>query len=408
MQRNWGVVVAACIGITRVAAGEGIVERIQPGPGVRVFVPSGCSFDGSVVVGKGYRSDDVQIEKASYWTTETGVVFLDSTRGAGGSDARSISNDGAVIVGRRTQTGFRFTVASGLQVYPQLLGVSSSLATRVSRGGQRVRIDSTDVWARPNVLVEPSGVQVPLTRTMDGRTLSFAVSSPNLKWHVAIINAGKFLISDLAGNDRILELPGLAVSISAVSDDGSRVGGVYLENGRRRGIFRATLAGAVERVAFPAAWSSVTSPFFSDDLTVATFGVYSRFPNYLRAYAWREGDGIHPIASFLRGAFPTPRYVYSNTGVLSGDGAVVVQGFYAPPASREEYYRLTLDAGRVCRADFDGDGIVADSDFVIFLQSMELIDAPFIDDRCDLNDDGMVEDADFGEFALAYGELVCP
>jgi hypothetical protein len=57
-----------------------------------------------------------------------------------------------------------------------------------------------------------------------------------------------------------------------------------------------------------------------------------------------------------------------------------------------------------CPGDFNGDGQVDDSDFVLFaLYYNELTDP-----RGDLNGDNNTDDADFQVFAQAYNELLCP
>ncbi|MBL8886824.1 MAG: hypothetical protein JNK16_09200 [Phycisphaerales bacterium] len=64
---------------------------------------------------------------------------------------------------------------------------------------------------------------------------------------------------------------------------------------------------------------------------------------------------------------------------------------------------LTLEVALTCAADFNGDDLVDDSDFVIFVAAYnELLDA-----RCDLNGDTVTDDADFVDFASAYNDLLC-
>ncbi|MBL8876042.1 MAG: hypothetical protein JNM86_09640 [Phycisphaerae bacterium] len=65
-----------------------------------------------------------------------------------------------------------------------------------------------------------------------------------------------------------------------------------------------------------------------------------------------------------------------------------------------------------CPADLNGDGMVEDSDFVIFANAYNLLDCmdPTMPAGCpaDLNADEFVDDADFVLFAAAYNELLCP
>lgn len=65
-------------------------------------------------------------------------------------------------------------------------------------------------------------------------------------------------------------------------------------------------------------------------------------------------------------------------------------------------------AAFACPADFNGDGLVDDSDFVIFTGAYNDLVVPPADGVCDLNDDGLVDDADFTFFVTAYDELICP
>jgi len=63
-----------------------------------------------------------------------------------------------------------------------------------------------------------------------------------------------------------------------------------------------------------------------------------------------------------------------------------------------------------CPSDFNGDGFVEDSDFVMFVTAYNELLCPEPPGACpcDLNKDGLVEDADFVFFVSAYNELVCP
>ncbi|MBX3379298.1 MAG: aryl-sulfate sulfotransferase [Phycisphaeraceae bacterium] len=65
-----------------------------------------------------------------------------------------------------------------------------------------------------------------------------------------------------------------------------------------------------------------------------------------------------------------------------------------------------------CAADFNGDNMVDDGDFVVFLAAYNLLlcDDPAMPAECpaDLNADGFVDDADFVVFIGAYDTLLCP
>lgn len=69
-------------------------------------------------------------------------------------------------------------------------------------------------------------------------------------------------------------------------------------------------------------------------------------------------------------------------------------------------------AAGACPGDLNGDDLVDDSDFVLFLAAYNILDCadPSMPAGCpaDLNSDGVVDDSDFVLFVAAYNELVCP
>jgi len=71
-----------------------------------------------------------------------------------------------------------------------------------------------------------------------------------------------------------------------------------------------------------------------------------------------------------------------------------------------------LGAVDPCPADLNGDHVVNDFDFLIFLPAYDILDCadPTMPQGCpaDINEDGVVDDADFLIFLPAYDTLVCP
>jgi hypothetical protein len=61
-------------------------------------------------------------------------------------------------------------------------------------------------------------------------------------------------------------------------------------------------------------------------------------------------------------------------------------------------------AEATCICDLNADGVVDDSDFVMFVVSYDLLEDPL----GDFNGDGVTDDADFVTFVVAYNELLCP
>jgi len=166
---------------------------------------------------------------------------------------------------------------------------------------------------------------------------------------------------------------------------------------------------------------------------------YETVPSPLPPYA--EGgaptlgaihEPLNPVARFVRkfiGSGLRPRL--ATTPLLRGrtilewtDGAMlasihtfrkrvdlgfwpVANGGYDPASDAVWLAANALDYAvrhKPCPGDFNGDGIVEDTDFVLFVAYYN----DLLDPRGDLNGDGLTEDADFVIFVAAYDALVCP
>jgi len=148
------------------------------------------------------------------------------------------------------------------------------------------------------------------------------------------------------------------------------------------------------------------------------------------------GEPAHPIASFVR-KFDgkTNSFRLSSTPLLRGrtiikwtDGKMLASahnskkradlGFWPPSDydgnngwnQRTDGTWIMANAlefvvrAKPCPGDFNGDGVVDDADFSLFIGFYDAL----VDPRGDLNGDGNSEDADFSVFVGAYNNLVCP
>lgn len=85
-----------------------------------------------------------------------------------------------------------------------------------------------------------------------------------------------------------------------------------------------------------------------------------------------------------------------------------------PGAIARPTLTLTILAtiAQACPGDLNSDGLVDDTDFVIFAAAYEILDCTdnSMPANCpsDLNHDAIVDDADFVQFAAAYETLLCP
>ncbi|MBX3381171.1 MAG: hypothetical protein KF805_13840 [Phycisphaeraceae bacterium] len=95
------------------------------------------------------------------------------------------------------------------------------------------------------------------------------------------------------------------------------------------------------------------------------------------------------------------------------DADIALFRLYDAALSPEQAFALAQDFfGPSCPCDLNGDGLVDDTDFVIFLAAYNILDCadPAMEPDCpaDFNRDGLVEDSDFVVFVAAYNELLCP
>lgn len=102
--------------------------------------------------------------------------------------------------------------------------------------------------------------------------------------------------------------------------------------------------------------------------------------------------GNHFQGGISRYAFNAPNNDWTYVGLITTP-TIGSFGTYVAPA---------------CPADFNGDKLVDDIDFVLFAQAYDLGTAPPAGRDFDLTNDGLVDDADFVLFATAYDQFTCP
>ncbi|MBX3388156.1 MAG: hypothetical protein KF691_01730 [Phycisphaeraceae bacterium] len=72
-----------------------------------------------------------------------------------------------------------------------------------------------------------------------------------------------------------------------------------------------------------------------------------------------------------------------------------------------DVFQIEAVEGIDCPADLNGDGLVEDTDFVIFVASYNALVVPPASRFADLDEDGLVNDDDFVLFVAAYDALLC-
>ncbi|MBX3387960.1 MAG: hypothetical protein KF691_00750 [Phycisphaeraceae bacterium] len=133
-------------------------------------------------------------------------------------------------------------------------------------------------------------------------------------------------------------------------------------------------------------------------------------------------DGGSIVLSATGGSGSTLRWFAGScagTQIGTGNGLSIS----APTMTTTYYARWETSCGvsscaavtvtvRICPADFNCDGVVEDTDFVVFANSYDIFDCsePSMINNCaaDINGDGFVDDTDFVMFAAAYDAFECP
>lgn len=188
--------------------------------------------------------------------------------------------------------------------------------------------------------------------------------------------------------------------------------GIFMETLRRRGV---ALNG--HRVLSEAAVTQMFTRQTANPITILGTPVQTPFTDGADygVGVWLDerdasGNLIGALAAGARGFSIWIDFDDGMVGVFATDLSVSgnVQGLlYLLRAAAQDAARQPL-----CPSDLDHDGLVADSDFTLFVNAYDVIgcanQAMTPGCQADLNHDGNVNDADFSLFVVAYNDLLCP
>ncbi len=149
-----------------------------------------------------------------------------------------------------------------------------------------------------------------------------------------------------------------------------------------------------------------------------SFGVSSEDLNFLPASAKIAGTTTATPGQVLQGQndWANIKYKVSVDGKELANDVSISDGC---PTS-ESIAALDVAVPVPCDADFNGDGLVDDLDFQVFVVAYDkllceeeggggtIVRNTAGDCPCDLNNDRVVDDLDFQIFVVAYNELLCP
>ncbi|MBS0189727.1 MAG: M12 family metallo-peptidase [Phycisphaerales bacterium] len=279
--------------------------------------------------------------------------------------------------------------------------------------------------------------------TIDNSTLSHnsaswggavAVDSSTLTVRTSRVSRNTALVYNGGGvdaNAAVLKIQNSLVSDNSAASDG---GGLWIASNTNASIENVTLAansaasytgGAT--VYFASAnftncvlWGNAGGLASLQDKNLVYYSATGN-PGYTSVQGWTGSlGGLNNNAGnplFVNPAGGNYRLGPGSTCINTGDNSALASGFPLDIAGLPRRSG-TIDRGAFeytlnnCPADFNGDGLVDDSDFSLFVggyNTLDCADASMpADCLFDLNHDGIVEDADFSLFALAYNDLICP
>ena len=141
----------------------------------------------------------------------------------------------------------------------------------------------------------------------------------------------------------------------------------------------------------------VLSPEVAEHSFVVPFATPYRYDGGNLCVTMRLGHMTGATTVNFDGRFrPTGHNARRSVGSSTATGGNTALSFaarlmFTPPAP-------------TCPADFNGDGVVDDADFALFVRGYDVLETA----AGDLNFDAMTDDADFSVFVAAYEALVCP
>ncbi len=148
-------------------------------------------------------------------------------------------------------------------------------------------------------------------------------------------------------------------------------------------------------------WNSLGAGMSTDDTEASSSFEFAAISNVLDAWAICDvSDSVQAMTLdpasnhgwLLLPTGPDGWRFKSSESAIAGDRPMLEVTFVSP----------------VCAGDLSGDGLVDDSDFVLFVAAYDLFESPPASSFADFNADGSVDNPDFAMFATAYDALLCP
>lgn len=329
---------ATALAGTVVAAFPGVAQEllvIDPEPGGTYSEARGISGDGTVAVGKFEGA-------AASWTSPAGFVPLGSIGGSS-SEAHGASLDGSVITGTAyngasEKRAFRWTEAGGMVdlgnfknggwVEGWAISDDGSVIAGFARDGEIGKMRAIR-WTEAGGIeslgvLREDGTSFGYGVSGDGSTIVGSSHNPTSGiWQEA------FRWTEAGGMSELGKINNGDFSVArATSYDGSVIVGEATDgaDGNTQRAFRWTQAGGMESLGLLNGGSeSFGYDVSSDGSVVVGTAKNGDRSDVLQAFRWTEADGMQTVEDWLRGNGATIAEEVTNTAYgVSGDGSIVV------------------------------------------------------------------------------------
>jgi hypothetical protein len=233
----------------------------------------------------------------------------------------------------------------------------------------------------------------------------FPTASPDGHWFVCtnVDPAGDGNFASFKTNN-FTQAVNLAFSPEGIAD---------IPSGSHGGVFNWTFfvfRQTFDLTGFDASTAKLTIRWAADD----SGEIFAARGSWIPAYTLNGGPFVYYPGSSPSNRIPT--YSYSpwftmSSGFISGLNTI---DFYVQGNGQTDGFWLQVQSFTAdpCKGDLNGDGLVDDADFSIFVVAYDVLDCAdaAMPPGCpsDLNADTLVDDADFSIFAVAYDAVLCP
>lgn len=344
----------------------------------------GCKLAGSLIRDITSANVSSQLVTIDPLTSSVNVLSYGSPVGTSYSEGMEYSpRHGAILIGFAALGNFGTNRLALINPDTGAVISSTGAISGVTDIDYILSTDTDDVVIDFNASSASARVKH-LTSLMPNPVLASFASPPSLinYWDGARHpTTGEIIFTD-SGGKRLVRLVGNTYSNGATLADDVAIRGLAWANLPPKSIMPAYAGACPGSPATISAHAVGTPPF---------------------TYKWRR-NGIEIDSSLNPSALTKDLSLGASGPALEADYDCIISNDCGSHTTASVPFIL-------CRADFDCDGLVDDTDFIGFVVGYNILDCadPAMPAGCpaDLNADGVVDDSDFTLFVQAYNRLLC-